>query len=138
MKVVIDTNILWVSISSKSSTHWVVQHLLAGTFTLCVTTEILEEYEEIIGKQLGQQTAIAFMELLDNLPNVAEITRYYSWLLIHTDPDDNKFVDCAIAANAQYLATNDKHFNVVKQIPFPSLNIVNVKEFHAIIENMGK
>ncbi|MEY4927756.1 MAG: hypothetical protein RI894_2192 [Bacteroidota bacterium] len=136
MKVVIDTNILWVSISSKSSTHWVVQHLLAGTFTLCVTSEILQEYEEIIGQQLGQKVATTFMELLENLNNVEEITRYYSWLLIHQDPDDNKFVDCAIAANAQYLATNDKHFNVVKAIPFPKVNIVNAQEFYDILNTL--
>jgi putative PIN family toxin of toxin-antitoxin system len=136
VKVVIDTNILWVSISSKSSTHWVVQHLLAGTFTLCVTSEILQEYEEIIGQQLGQKVATTFMELLENLNNVEEITRYYSWLLIHQDPDDNKFVDCAIAANAQYLATNDKHFNVVKAIPFPKVNIVNAQEFYDILNTL--
>lgn len=135
MKVVIDTNILWVSISSKSSTHWVVQHLLAGTFTLCVTSEILQEYEEIIGQKLGAKTASAFMELLENLDNVEEITRYYSWLLIHQDPDDNKFVDCAIAANAQYLATNDKHFNILKTIPFPKVNIVNVLYFYTVLKN---
>lgn len=136
MNVVIDTNILWVSISSRSSTHWVVQHLLAGTFTLCVTSEILQEYEEIIGQQLGQKVATTFMELLENLDNVEEITRYYSWLLIQQDPDDNKFVDCAIAANAQYLATNDKHFNVVKTIPFPKVNIVNVEAFHEILNTL--
>lgn len=135
MKVVIDTNILWVSISSKSSTHWVVQHLLAGTFTLCVTSEILQEYEEIIGQKLGAKTASAFMELLENLDNVEEITRYYSWLLIHQDPDDNKFVDCAIAANAQYLATNDRHFNILKTIPFPKVNIVNVLYFYTVLKN---
>ncbi len=54
MKIVLDTNILLVSFSGKSSLHWVWKSLLANQFTLCVTTDILLEYEEIIGRYLGQ------------------------------------------------------------------------------------
>lgn len=42
---------------------------------------------------------------------------------------DNKFIDCAIAANADYIVTNDKHFNVVKNIDFPKVNILSIQEF---------
>jgi len=48
MKLVIDTNIFWVCISRRSSTNWIFQNLLAGEFILCVTTDILDEYVEII------------------------------------------------------------------------------------------
>lgn len=74
------------------------------------------------------------MELLDNLPNIEHITNYYRWELIEQDYDDNKFVDCAIACNAQYLATNDKHFNVLQGIEFPKVNVITVDEFIFIIE----
>ena len=47
---------------------------------------------------------------------------HYNWRLITIDPDDNKFIDCAVAANADYLVTNDKHFNVLKEIDFPKVN----------------
>jgi predicted nucleic acid-binding protein len=43
--------------------------------------------------------------------------------------DDNKFVDCAIAGNADYLVSNDKHFNCLKNIEFPKLNLLNIDEF---------
>ena len=61
MKIVVDTNILWVSISRKSKKHWVYENLLKGNFILCVTTDILEEYEEIIGQKMGEEVAESFV-----------------------------------------------------------------------------
>ena len=48
MKVVLDTNVLWISIPRFSPSNWLIQDLLNQKYTLCVTTDILEEYEEII------------------------------------------------------------------------------------------
>jgi putative PIN family toxin of toxin-antitoxin system len=136
VKIVLDTNILWVSISRRSKTHWVINELIKGTFTLCVTTDILDEYEEIISQKLGSETAKSIMELLDNLPNVDYITKYYRWELIEQDYDDNKFADCAIACNANYLYTNDKHFNILKRIEFPKVNVINIDEFRLVIDTI--
>jgi len=136
VKIVLDTNILWISISRRSKTHWVINELIRGTFTLCVTSDILNEYEEIISQKLGSETAKSIMELLDNLPNVDYITKYYRWQLIEQDYDDNKFADCAIACNAHYLATNDNHFNILKRIAFPKINVINIDEFKLVIDTM--
>ena len=54
--------------------------------------------------------------------------------LITEDPDDNKFVDCAFAANADYLVSDDKHFNIIRRIPFPQLNLVRMAEFLKMID----
>jgi predicted nucleic acid-binding protein len=51
------------------------------------------------------------------------------------DPDDNKFFDCAVASNADYLVSEDKHFNILKHIPFPSVNAIKTAEFKSILEN---
>jgi len=136
VKIVLDTNILWVSISRRSKTHRVISELIKGTYILCVTTDILDEYEEIISQKLGQDTAKSIMELLDNLPNVEYITKYYRWELIEQDYDDNKFADCAIACNADYLVTNDNHFKILKNIAFPKVNVINVDEFKMMIETI--
>jgi len=98
VKIVLDTNILWVSISRYSKTHWVIDELIKGKYTLCITTDILNEYAEIISQKLGSDTAKGMLELFDNLHNVAYITNFYRWGLIDQDFDDNKFVDCAIAS----------------------------------------
>ena len=46
------------------------------------------------------------------------------------DEDDNKFVDCAIASNASYIVTHDKDFNILKNIPFPKVRIINTEDFN--------
>jgi len=133
MKIVLDTNILWVSISRHSKTHWVLEELIKGTYILCVTTEILNEYEEIIAQKLGAETANSILGLFDYLPNIEQTTIFFRWNLVQQDYDDNKFVDCAIACNAHYLATNDKHFNILKTIDFPKINVINSEELKFLI-----
>ena len=54
---------------------------------------------------------------------------YIHFGLIEKDLDDNKFVDCAIASNAEYIVTNDSHFNVLKEIDWPKVLVVTIKEF---------
>ncbi len=48
--------------------------------------------------------------------------------------DDNKFVDCAIAANAHFIVTEDKHFKILSEIPFPKVNVISAKDFKKQIE----
>jgi predicted nucleic acid-binding protein len=48
---------------------------------------------------------------------------------IEKDKDDNKFVDCAIAGNADYIISNDKHFNILSQIEFPSIEVLKYEDF---------
>lgn len=54
---------------------------------------------------------------------------YFRWGLIETDPDDNKFADLAISANANYLVTHDKYFKVLDTIPFPTVKVVDLPSF---------
>jgi uncharacterized protein len=53
--------------------------------------------------------------------------------LITIDPDDNKFVDCAIAAGADYIITNDHHFDILAQISFPEVRVCSAEEFLAML-----
>lgn len=137
IRAVIDTNILWVSVSRRSSSHWLFERLIAGDFLLAVTTDILHEYEEIIAQKMGTETANAVMETLNYLPNVEHITRYYQWQLIVADPDDNKFVDCTIAANADCLVTHDNHFNVVSKVAFPRINLMDLATFRELLDKQS-
>ena len=59
---------------------------------------------------------------------------FYSFNLINEDEDDNKFADCAIAANATYLVSNDRHFEVLNQIDFPKVNWVTLADFKTQIK----
>lgn len=54
---------------------------------------------------------------------------YFFWQLIDKDESDNKFVDCYLSCNADYLLTEDRHFDVFKIIDFPNVNVINISEF---------
>ncbi len=129
MKVVIDTNVFLVIIPSLSQYHQAYEALKKNHFDLALSNEILLEYEE----QLSFRFHISNVsEILDNLLENQNIQLYnpaYKWDLITQDPDDNKFVDCAIASNSDWIVTNDKHFNVLKDIDFPRVNVISIKEF---------
>jgi uncharacterized protein len=129
MKVVIDTNVLLVSFSRNSNYYWIFDSFLKEEITICVTTDILMEYEEIISKHIGRKIATTVLNLLENAPNIELITKYFKWNLIHIDPDDNKFVDCAVASSAKYLVSNDQHFEVLKEVAFPKVETITANEF---------
>ena len=76
------------------------------------------------------------MRTLLLLPNVIQLDTFYNWYLITSDADDNKFADCAIAANADYIVTNDKHFKVLKDIKFPAMNVVNMSQFQVLLHGV--
>lgn len=135
MKVVLDTNVLLVIFSSKSDYRWIFDSFLNEDFTMCVTNDILMEYEEIITRHMGKLIATTVLNLLENAPTLELITKYFKWNLIHNDPDDNKFVDCAIASGANFIVTYDKHFNVLKKIPFPRVEIISPNEFKSLAGN---
>jgi putative PIN family toxin of toxin-antitoxin system len=99
LRVVIDTNIILVSLSRTSPNNWLFQKLIDEDFEICVTTEILLEYYEIISQKMTVRAAEGMMRLFDALDNVVYINTYFEFRLLK-DPDDNKFVDCAIAADA--------------------------------------
>lgn len=70
--------------------------------------------------------------VLENLPNVEFTTNYYKFNLL-IGQDDNKFVDCAIASNTDFIVTHDSDFNVLKSIQFPKVSIMNSAEFLEIL-----
>ena len=132
MKVVVDTNVLVSALSSHSVYHWMVTELLSQKFDLFITDQILLEYEEILSKKYSAITAHNFIAAPQLLPTVHFTHIYFRWQLLQ-DADDNKFADCAIASNADYLITNDKDFNILKQTSFPKVSVITIQEFEAIL-----
>ena len=129
MRVVLDTNILITILSRRSKYSDILDFFVDEAFIMCVTTEILNEYAEIIERFMGVEHVDYFMEIIDQAQNVEYITTYYRWKLITNDPDDDKFVDCAIACNAQYLVTEDKHFKILAKTPYPKVEIIGIQAF---------
>ena len=128
-RVVLDTNCLLQALPSRSPYHKIWTGILAGHICLCVNTEILNEYEEILAQKTTAEIAHNVVEAIARLHTTEFQEVFIHFGLIEADADDNKFVDCAVAADAEYIVTNDAHFNVLKQIDWPKLTVIAIKEF---------
>ena len=133
MKVVLDTNSILVSLPLRSKYRLIFDAFLKGNYDLLLSNEIAEEYAEIIGLKNGGETSDTLMELLFSRKNVLLTEIYFKWNLIEADKDDNKFSDCVIAGDADYLVSDDAHFRVLHKIPFPKIKLVTTAEFLEII-----
>lgn len=128
-RIVLDTNCLVAALARNSEFYPVWKGLQEGKYTLCVTNEILAEYQEIIAQKTSAIVAENVINLLLKSDYVLFVDTYFRLKLITADPDDNKFVDCAFAANATYIVSDDKHFEVLKDVGFPKILVLSLKAF---------
>ena len=118
MTVVLDTNALLQVFGARSPYAKLQQAILDGQVTLSISTAILLEYEEVMARYGGADRwprvwrALEMTEQLHD--NLRRIEPTFRWRLITADPDDDAFADCAIAAGAEWVITEDAHFNSLK------------------------
>ena len=132
-RLVLDTNSLLQCISRRSKYHDLWLSLLDGRNELCVSTEILEEYAEILERKTSPKFAELALDVISNNPYTVFITPYYHFKLIVADPDDDKFVDCAVASNAKFIVTEDSHYDVLQNLDFPGVDVIKLDEIIQII-----
>ena len=133
LKVVLDTNIILSSVSPYSPYRLVLDKLNDFAYEIAVSTEILLEYEEKLGEIFNSKVAQLNLDFMMINPNIRLISPAFQTRLIYPDLDDNKFVDCAFAANAHYLVTNDRDYNILKSTGFPKINLLKMEEFIEIL-----
>lgn len=128
-RLVIDTDVFITILSKKGENRWIFDRIIAGNFVLCITNEILMEYWEILERKTNPEVARNVVDFLVGHPHVYFFVPYIRWNLIKEDEDDNKFPDCYLCSNAQFLISNDHHFALLKKLDFPKINLVSTKEF---------
>ncbi len=126
---VIDTHCLLASLNPNSPYHRLYRLFAAEAFEWVLSNEILTEYDEVLTRRYAASTADRILEILLTASNTSQQEAYYKWQLIEADPDDNKSADVAIAANADYLVTNDRHFQPLLQLEFPRVPVVMLQQF---------
>lgn len=130
MRIVLDTNCLILILAKKGSYYSIYEKIQSGSIQLIITNEILSEYEEILEKIYSYDVANYVIKALLNHSKTIVVDKiYYRWNLISIDPDDNKFMDAYVIGSGEYLVTNDKHFSVLKDIPFPAINVIGFADF---------
>jgi putative PIN family toxin of toxin-antitoxin system len=114
MIVCLDTNSLVQALAQDHPFHPILDAWVAGEVTWAVSTEVLLEYEEVLTRLSGPGRWRKLARLMDlaelTSGNLLRVTPSFRFRVVTADPDDNIFTDCAIAAGADYLITEDRHF----------------------------
>ncbi len=117
MTVCIDTNVVIGMLGRAAPFPRLRQGLMECRYVWALSTEILLEYEEVAVRELGRDAAamlVRFIELMDQTRDVIQfISPDFRFRMIPSDPDDNKFADCAITAGADFVITGDRHFQAL-------------------------
>ena len=127
-KVILDTNIYISALGFEGNERRVLQRCVKGEFSLYLTEDILKEIERVLeypkfNFTLAQKDALKL--ILAETGKVVPIIKKIN--LIAEDPSDNKFLEAAIAAEADALITGDKHLLKIKQ--FGKTNILTASKF---------
>lgn len=121
MRVVLDTN-FWNGIPSKILENWI-----ENKFQLLITEEILQEYQTTllrISKGKRDELVNAWAMLIIQNSIVVNVQHRFK---LSVDPDDDKFVDCAVSGNARYIVSGDSHLLDLKRVM--NIKIVKANEF---------
>lgn len=123
-----------MSIPRKSPYHQILLDFLAGKYLLCVSNEVVLEYEEILTRKVGSLVANNIINAILASSNTIFINPQKRYQLIKSDPDDNKFVGCAISANAKYIVSQDHHYDVIRFNPEFDFTAIDIDAFLAILK----
>ena len=135
IKVVFDTNV-FVSSFFGGNPRKVVNLWKTGEVTLCLSRPIIDEYIEVL-RRLGLQDEKELGELLGLFArgfHVVFTAKTHELHVVDDDPDDNKFIECAVALKAEYIITGDKALTSIQN--YMGINIVSPKDFILIHRQM--
>jgi putative PIN family toxin of toxin-antitoxin system len=132
MKVIIDTNVV-VSAALRDRDPETIILFVAGhpDFQWIVSTSILEEYKEVLARKrfaLPDELLQRWHQMFDALTTTIEVDVEVEF---PRDSQDENFLECALASEAEYLITGDKDFAEAQKIL--STTIISVSLFKKLV-----
>ena len=137
MRVVIDTNI-FVSSFFGGKPRKIIDLWKEGKITLCLSKDILNEYIEVLHR-IGLQDEVELEELLSLFAksfNILFTTKTPRIKVVKDDPDDDKFIECAVALKAEVIITGDKAIEVIGE--YMNIKILTPQQFLKIYKFSSK
>ena len=128
MRVVIDTNI-FISSFFGGNPRKVIDLWKSGQITLCLSRPIVDEYVDVL-RRMGLQNERELEELLSLFAHgfhVLFTTKTPNLKVVKKDPDDDKFIECAVALNSKFIISGDKALREIED--YMGIQIQNPKQF---------
>ena len=127
MRAIIDTNVLVSGIFWSGTPARILEAWGNGRFSMVISPEILHEYTRVIG-ELATKKSIDTKAILDRITLGSEMVaapRFKKQACV--DPDDDRFLECAIAGKVPYIVSGEKL--LLKLNPFEGISILKATEF---------
>jgi len=134
MKVVIDTNVFISSFFKQSiNPKKIIDLWKTSKLVVCLKKEILEEYLEVLMRLglAGEPELYEFIKIFERKENILYFNMVQKINLEIDDPDDLKFIECAVVAKASYIISGDKHLLNLRK--YSDIQIISPSEFLAIL-----
>lgn len=128
IKVVIDTNV-FISSFFGGNPRRIISYWEKGEIIWCVSKSIIDEYIEIL-KRLGLKNEKELDDLLNLFAkgfNLIYSANTPHLQIVDDDPDDDKFIECAVALKSNYVVSGDKHLTSLKE--YMGIKILTPLEF---------
>lgn len=127
MRIVIDTNVVISGTFFGGFPRKVLEAAVYGNVIACATTEIVEEYEEIVDEMIKRKQGTLRKDILAPFIAALDFIDIKSRIEICRDPDDDKFISCAVDAKALYIVSGDKDLLSIEQ--YEGIEIITAAEF---------
>jgi len=127
-RVVVDTNV-FISSFFGGNPRKIIDLWKSGGITLCLSKPIVDEYIEVL-RRLGLQNEKEIEELLGLFAHgfhVVFTAKTPELHIVEKDPDDNIFLECAVALKARFVITGDKALREIRE--YMNIEIINPREF---------
>ena len=133
IRVVVDTNV-FISSFFGGNARKVIDLWKSGDITLCLSRPIADEYIEVL-RRLGLQDEKELEELLGLFSHgfhLVYTAKTPDLNVVEEDPDDDKFIECAVALKAKFVITGDRAVKKIRE--YMNIKIVSPREFLSIIK----
>ncbi|NWF94151.1 MAG: putative toxin-antitoxin system toxin component, PIN family [Syntrophaceae bacterium] len=110
LRVVLDTNILISAILFGGKPRQVLEKAIRGEIQLCISEPILDELRGVLGRAKFDYPLEAIQVILAELLAISDFVNPSKRIpLVFEDPEDNRILECAVEAGANYIITGDIH-----------------------------
>ena len=133
MRIVIDTNVIASAIFFGGKPYLLLRYIMDGQVDVVASKEIVDEYEEIVLRLKQKYPSISTRIPLQEILGRFEIIRVTTDIHISRDPDDDKFISCAIDGKCLYIVSGDRDLLDIEN--YGNIEIITVVDFLNRIEN---
>ena len=128
LRVVLDTNVLISAILFGGKPRQILEKAIRGEIRLCLSEPILQELSGVLRRSKFDYSAEMIQFILTELTGIADFVNPPGTInVVLEDPEDNRILECAVEAKADYIITGD--FHLLKLSRYLNIEVLNVAAF---------